>query len=300
MVGCGCFDKINKEQPEERGKVINRRDLKNITDRILAVDTNIFILKLIMTPLIVIFVTLVARRWGESIGGLLIGLPLTSGPVSVFLAVEQGRHFAAIAANSAMLGLIAVTAFYITYVFSAKRFPWYLSALFSILIYLVVVTGISFLQIDSLLTTILVPLVLLAGTLTLGKRVGLGAPISPPAWDLPARIILATSIVLLLTTGANTLGSEWSGLLSPFPIFTFVMVTFSHRQGGATAVRRFIQGVSLGLFSYVAFFLVIRSLVDGSNLWLVYALATLAALLVNGTFLGIQLWRKRSVIPEIG
>jgi uncharacterized membrane protein (GlpM family) len=134
--------------------------------------------------------------------------------------------------------------------------------------------------------------------LTLGKRVGVGMPISPPSWDLPARMILATSILLLITTGANTLGSKWSGLLSPFPIFTFVMVTFSHRQGGPTAARRLIQGVSLGLFSYVAFFLVIRLLVERSNLWAVYTLATLVALLVNGTFLGIQLWRKRPVIPE--
>jgi uncharacterized membrane protein (GlpM family) len=275
-------------------------DLENILDRILEVDTNIFILKLIMTPLIVIFVTLVARRWGEAIGGLLIGLPLTSGPVSVFLAVEQGRHFAAIAANSAMQGLMPVTAFYVTYVYTARRFPWYLSSLFSIILYLVVVAGISVLQIDPLLTTIIVPLVLLAGTLTLGKKVGSAAPISPPAWDLPARMVLATLIVILITTGANTLGSQWSGLLSPFPIFTFVMVTFSHRQGGPTAVRRFIQGVSLGLFSYVAFFLVIRSLIEGSNIWLVYTLATLVALLVNGTILGIQLWRKRSVVPDLG
>ena len=230
--------------------------------------------------------------------GALIGLPMTSGPVSVFLAVEQGRQFAASAANSAMLGLIPVTAFYITYVYTAKRFPWYISSLSAILLYSAVVAGISVLQIGSTLTTIIVPLVLFAGMLTLVKRIGVGVPISPPSWDLPARIILATSIVLLITTGANTLGSNWSGLLSPFPIFTFVMVTFSHRQGGATAVRRLIQGVSLGLFSYVAFFLVIRSLVEGSNLWLVYALATLVALLVNATFLGIQLWRKRSVIPE--
>jgi uncharacterized membrane protein (GlpM family) len=162
-----------------------------------------------------------------------------------------------------------------------------------------VVTEISFLQIDPLLTTIIVPLVLLAGSLSLGKKVESAAPISPPAWDLPARIIFATLIVVLITTGANTLGSQWSGLLSPFPIFTFVMVTFSHRQGGPTAVRRFIQGVSLGLFSYVAFFLVIRSFIEGSNIWLVYALASLLALLVNGTILGIQLWRKRSAALDL-
>ncbi|MGD0610443.1 MAG: hypothetical protein ABSB41_02930 [Anaerolineales bacterium] len=260
-------------------------------------NTTVFIVKLILTPLIVAMVTVIARRWGESIGGLLIGLPLTSGPVSIFLALEQGQHFAAGAANSAMLGLIAVTAFYVAYVQSAKRLAWYFSALIGISIYAVVVLGISILPIGIWLTTILVPLVLLAGMLTLGKRVTGGFSVSPPWWDLPIRMVFATGLLLLITAGASMLGSEWSGLLSPFPIFTFVMVTFSHRQGGANAARRFIQGVSLGLFSYVAFFLVVRSLIERSSLLVVYALATLLALLVNGTFLGIQLFMHRSVIP---
>lgn len=260
-------------------------------------NTTVFIVKLVLTPLIVAMVTLVARRWGESIGGLLIGLPLTSGPVSIFLALEQSRHFAAGAANSAMLGLIPVTAFYIAYVRSAVRFPWYLSALFGITLYAAVVMGISILPIGTWLTTIIVPLILFVGMLSLGRRVAGGMSVSPPWWDLPSRMVLATALLLLITTGASMLGPVWSGLLSPFPIFTFVMVTFSHRQGGASAARRFIQGVSLGLFSYVAFFLVVRSLVERSSLWVVYALATLVALLVNGTFLGIQLWRYRSVIP---
>ena len=261
-------------------------------------NTYLFILKLILTPLIVATVTLVARRWGESIGGLLIGLPLTSGPVSIFLLIEQGRHFAAGAANGAMLGLIPVTALNITYVLSSRRFPWYLSALSAILLYSAVVAGISLLPIGTGLTTILVPMVLCAGVLILGKRAGGGKPISPPWWDLPARMVLATTLLILITAGANSLGSKWSGLLSPFPIFTFVMATFAHRQGGPAAAQRLIQGVSLGLFSYVAFFLVVRSLVEGSNLLAVYILATLVAVLVNGTFLGIQLWRNRSVIPE--
>ena len=261
-------------------------------------NTNLFILKLILTPLIVAIVTLVARRWGESIGGLLIGLPLTSGPVSIFLLLEQGRHFAAGAANGALLGLIPVTALTVTYVLSSRRLPWYLSALSAIILYSVVVVGISVLPIGLWLTTILVPLILCAGVLTIGKKAGGGMPIFPPWWDLPARMILATSLLLLLTAGANRLGSKWSGLLSPFPIFTFIMATFSHRQGGSAAAQRLIQGVSLGLFSYVAFFLVIRSFVERGNLVAVYTSATLVALLVNGALLGTQFWRNRSVITK--
>ena len=256
-------------------------------------NTVLLITKIILTPLIVALVTLVARRWGETIGGLLIGLPLTSGPVSVFLVIEQGRHFAAGAANAAILGLIPVTAFYSAYVFSARRFPWYGSALTGILSYSLVVTGIAALPIGLGLTTLVVLLVLAAGVWLLGKREAGAALITPPWWDLPGRMVLATLLLVLITAAANTLGPKWSGLLSPFPIFTSVMVIFCHRQGGLPAARRLIQGVSLGLFSYVAFFLVVRSLVERLNLLVVYALAALVALMVSGTFLGFQMWRKR-------
>src|SRR5712692_1697596 len=55
----------------------------------------IFILKLVVTPVLIAAATLVARRWGPGVGGWLAGFPLTSAPVSVFLALEQGPDFAA-------------------------------------------------------------------------------------------------------------------------------------------------------------------------------------------------------------
>ena len=55
----------------------------------------VFALKLVVTPLFIAATTLVARRWGPGVGGWLAGFPLTSAPVSVFLALEQGPDFAA-------------------------------------------------------------------------------------------------------------------------------------------------------------------------------------------------------------
>src|SRR2546422_11343874 len=61
--------------------------------------------KLVLTPLLIAAVTLAGRRWGPAVGGWLAGLPLTSGPVSVFLALEQGPGFAARAAVGTLAGL---------------------------------------------------------------------------------------------------------------------------------------------------------------------------------------------------
>jgi multisubunit Na+/H+ antiporter MnhB subunit len=254
---------------------------------------NHFLLKLVLAPLIIASATLVARRWGQNIGGLMVGLPLTSGPVSVFFAVEQGRQFAANAAIGSLLGLIPVAVFCAGYVQNARRFPWYLTAAISIGLYLVTVWFISFTAPDLALTSILVPSILCLALLISGRLDPGKAFISSPWWDLPLRMIVASGLILAITTAASSLGSKWSGLLSPFPIFTFVMATFSHYQGGSSAASRLIRGVLVGLFSYTAFFLVVALLVDKTSLFLVYALAAFTALGVDGVSLLIYLRNSR-------
>src|SRR5215469_18486741 len=73
-----------------------------------AVAAGAFWLKLIVTPLLIAIATLVTRRCGPGVGGWLAGFPLTSAPVSVFLAIEQGPAFAAGAAVGTLLGLAAM------------------------------------------------------------------------------------------------------------------------------------------------------------------------------------------------
>jgi hypothetical protein len=48
-------------------------------------------MKLLMTPLLIAFVTLVGRKWGPGVGGWLMGFPLTSGPVSMLPALPWAR-----------------------------------------------------------------------------------------------------------------------------------------------------------------------------------------------------------------
>ena len=55
--------------------------------------------KLLLTPLLIGAVSLAGRRWGPSVSGWLVGLPLSSGPVVFFFALEQGNRFASTAAS---------------------------------------------------------------------------------------------------------------------------------------------------------------------------------------------------------
>ena len=65
-------------------------------------------IKLILTPLAITAIALAGRRWGPAVGGWIAGLPLTSGPVSLYLALEQGKTFAATAAVNSLASGAAV------------------------------------------------------------------------------------------------------------------------------------------------------------------------------------------------
>src|SRR5947207_15027554 len=79
------------------------------------------LLKLIVTPLLIGAASLAGRRWGETISGWFIGLPLTSGPVCFFLAVEQGAGFAAAAARGCLAGAAGEAGFCLAYAIAARQ-----------------------------------------------------------------------------------------------------------------------------------------------------------------------------------
>jgi hypothetical protein len=54
-------------------------------------QVQLLLIKLLLTPLLMIAISWAARRWGPGIGGLLAGLPLTSGPISISLWVGLSR-----------------------------------------------------------------------------------------------------------------------------------------------------------------------------------------------------------------
>ena len=54
----------------------------------------LFLLKIAVPPILVALMSLAARRWGPTVGGLLMGLPWMTGPVLFFLGLDKGGEFA--------------------------------------------------------------------------------------------------------------------------------------------------------------------------------------------------------------
>src|SRR5262245_20275961 len=87
----------------------------------------LFLLKIAVTPLLVACVALAARRWGPTIGGILMGLPWFSGPVLFILILDQGIDFGVGACLGILIAVTSVSAFMLAYGLVAAVAGWPLS-----------------------------------------------------------------------------------------------------------------------------------------------------------------------------
>ena len=218
------------------------------------------VLRVALAPALILAASLASRYWGPGVGGWLVALPLTSGPVAFFLALDHGSGFAATTALGSLAGAIAEVAFAVAYAFLARR-GWPLAVCGASLAFTVV-------------AAILQQLALGWGSLTVGSVVAVAGALMlvpspshaasaprPPRWDLPARMVATAALVLLITGMATVLGPRLSGTLAMFPVYVIVLTVFAHRSGPAHALR-VLRGLLVGLFAGVSFFIVLAGLVE--------------------------------------
>jgi hypothetical protein len=107
----------------------------------------------------------------------------------------------------------------------------------------------------------------------------------PPRWELPARAIVATGLLLVLTGLATVLGARLSGLLTVYPLYTAVLAGFAHRSDGPAAAIRVLRGLLLGLFAFVTFFFTLTVLLTRTSIVVAFAVALTCALAIHGASL---------------
>jgi hypothetical protein len=241
----------------------------------------LLLIKLLLTPLLMIAVSWAARRWGPGIGGLLAGLPLTSGPISIYLWVEQGPKFAATAASSSLLSLTPVAIFSIVYGRLARRLQMPACGLCGLGVFLVSLYFLQRLALSFWQTWIIGVLAISLGLICTPNKLPTKFQIHYPRWDLPARVFSATAMVLLITLSASDLGSQWSGLLSPIPVLAWPLCAFVHHQQGSDAARAVLRGILEGAYGVLIFYSIVAGGLGRLSPVFVYVVAILASLIVS-------------------
>ncbi|MET7905443.1 hypothetical protein ABZS86_29865 [Streptomyces sp. NPDC005355] len=246
--------------------------------------------KVVVTPLLIGGASLAGRRWGHQVGGWLVALPLTSGPVAFFLATDHGNDFAGRAAIGMLAGTISQLAFALAYRALAHRG---IPAAFATgcLAFAAATTVLASLNWPAVPTFLLVLAALIAG-FTLTRRTGrtTDEPVeaaNPPGWDLPLRMTVATGVVMGIIALAPIIGPHLAGLLSPFPVFGVVMAAFTHRTHGTNAAVAVLDGLIMGLAAPAVFFLALALALPSLGL-MAFAIAAIAALATQaGTMFAI-------------
>jgi hypothetical protein len=169
--------------------------------------------------------------------------------------------------------------------------PWRIALPLAIGAFLACTWALQFvtLPLPLLLGAVWLSLVLALGLLPRGSAKPSSA--QAPWWDIPGRMVVATSFVLLLTGVATALGPHLSGLLTPFPIFVSVLAMFTARVAGPVATVQLLRGVLLGLFACSLFFVVLALVLPVSNVALAFPLAI--AVTLSGQALWLILPQRR-------
>jgi hypothetical protein len=247
--------------------------------------------KLVLTPALIAVATLVGRRFGPSISGWLVGLPFTSGPVSLFLAFEQGTAFAAAAAAGSIAGVAASAVFAVAYAAMAQRYRWPASLAVASVAFAVAVTALHAMPLGSGLPLPLLALyaggvtAAIAGIRLIPPPRALDEAPAPPRWDLPVRMAVATALVVVITSAAPLLGPQLSGLLTTYPIYAGVLAVFAHSQRGGAAATQVVRGLCYGILAFATFFLAVGALVDRAGVLPAFAVAVTGAVLVQAVTL---------------
>ncbi|WP_409279742.1 hypothetical protein [Pseudomonas sp. KCJK8751] len=242
----------------------------------------LFYLKLIVTPLLMWAISLASRRWGGLLGGLLSGLPITSALVMTFLCLEQGTAFALGAVPGALGGLAAVQATYTVYLFATRRLGIGWAVLLAMLFY--GVAAYAFTHGGNLYLSIAVALVLIGVLIRASGREPRPDTLVRPRhrfWEIPLRMVSATSLLMVTTSLANWLGPATSGMLAPIPVIAWPLVVFAHVQTGRAGMAAMVRGNAIGAVGVIAFYLVLVGLLDAWGVAIPISLAMLCAVVLT-------------------
>ncbi len=248
---------------------------------------NIIVLKLVLAPVIIGSASLAGRKWGPAVSGWIVGLPLTSGPVIFFLALSHDASFAANAALGVISGGISLVAYTLTYAWLARFFRWYVALLGSFTVFAISTTLLQH------VTFPLVPLFLIVcAAIVLGLRLMPGGDAEPGEaklgkWDIPSRILIGTSFILLITGSASFLGPRLTGLLTTVPLYVTILTIFAHRHQGPAAAAHVLRGLLYGLFAFAGFLITLGLLIERTGISSSFVSAIFVALAVQGTSLWI-------------
>jgi hypothetical protein len=121
-------------------------------------------------------------------------------------------------------------------------------------------------------------------------------PVQHPRWDIPARMVVATGLVVGITAVAPLLGPHWSGLVATFPVYLAVLTAFTHHHAGVPAADDVLRGLLVGLYGTAAFYVVVHLGLEALGVVVTFAAAVALTLAIEAV--ALQVLRRPGLEPE--
>jgi hypothetical protein len=231
-----------------------------------------------LPPVLLVLVSLLQRRRGPASGGLLAGLPLTSGPVVLFTALHGGATLAGRTAAATLDGVIPACLLCWTYAAAARR-----HGPRGALARACGVFAASAAAVEAVRPGPAAALAAACVALAAAARWWPAAPAdadragaavaAAPAGESPlaVRMALVTGYVATACVLTWRLGPQATGPFAPFPVLVTVQAAHTHRARGALATAAFLRAVVRSGWSFLAFFTLLAVLLPGRGTAVAFA-----------------------------
>ena len=234
------------------------------------------IVKMAVTAAFLLAATVTAERAGPLVGGLVATLPISAGPVYVFLALDHDAHFIAQSALGSLVTNSFNVVFALTYALLAQKRGLIVSLGAAFAVWAALIWSGGFIA-WTLPAAILLNVVVLAGAFWLSAPLR-HAPmprVRTRWYDLVLRAAMVALLVGTVVTLSFRIGPTASGNLAVFPIvLTSIMIILHRRVGGpATAAVMANAIIGLGGFAIAVIVLDLTAERLGSPLALAFTLA---------------------------
>ena len=215
--------------------------------------------KMAVTALFVTAATIIAERLGATVGALVATLPVSAGPVYVFLALDHDSTFISSSAL-ASLALNSATAIYLTaYVLFAQRRSMWLSISLAFVMWLAAVFVLSPVRWTAWSASALNLIVFTACTFIVRPFCLVRMPPTTRPWyDFVLRAGLVASLVGMVVTLSSQIGPTGSGVLAVFPVIYMSIMLILHRRVGGAAAAAVLANAVPALAGFGAALLVLH------------------------------------------
>ncbi len=251
------------------------------------------LLRMAVTAAFVVTASIITERSGPLVGALVATLPVYTGPVYVFLALDHDDAFIAASALAALPINAVIIAFGMIYALMAQRHGALASFGAAIVAWLVL-TSMAHAMTWSLAGGLAVNALVCAVCLPLAQRYRkvVMPPIRRRWYDIPLRAVLVASLVALVVSLSNYVGPAVTGILAVFPIVSSSLMLILHPRIGGRATGAVLAN---GLWGMVGFGLGLMTLHLGA-LHLGSAMGLVLALIVCvGWNLGLWAFARRGL-----